>query len=125
MRNFLLTLGFAFCLFTISAQKINTFHNVVGYWNSTYERWDFDGGRDVKITFELTGKYLIANDGNNSKYLLVEVTEETDDFFSVEAIDERGHYCTIMIANNTNGVDKLAIMYGGDGGLLYEYWFFF
>jgi hypothetical protein len=125
MKKILLVLGFTLSLLTINAQEINTFHNVIGYWNKTYDRWEFDEGRDVKIKFELNGDYLTATDGANSKYLLIEVTEDGDNFFSVEAIDERGIYCTIMISNNTNGVDKLAIMYSGNKAILYEYWFFF
>lgn len=125
MKKLIITLGFTLSLLTINAQKINTFHNVIGHWNKTYERWDFDGGRDAKITFELNGDYLIANDDANSKYIMVSVLEEEDNFFSYEAIDERGRYCTIMIANNVNSVDKLAIMYHGDNAIMYEYWFFF
>jgi hypothetical protein len=125
MKKLLLTLGFTLFLFIINAQTINSFHNVIGRWNKLYDRWDYDDGRDVKISFELNGSYLTATDGANSKYLLIEVTEDDGNFFSVEAIDERGLYCTIMISNNTNGVDKLAIMYPGDKGILYEYWFFF
>jgi len=126
MKNLLFTMAFALCLLKINAQKLKTFHNVTAHWNTTYKTWDFDDGRDANITFELVGDYLIATDDAHSKYLLVEVKEDDDDsFFEAEAIDERGIYCTIMISNNTNGVDKIAIMYGGSNSVLYEYWFFF
>lgn len=109
----------------VGAQKMETFHNVTGHWNTFDKTWDFDEGRDAKITFELKGDYLVADDIAKSKYLLLKVTEDDGAFFSVEAMDERGIYCTIMISNNDNGVDKIAIVYGGKNSVLYEYWFFF
>ena len=124
MKKLLLTMAFALCLLTINAQKLYTFHNVTGYWNKTYQKWDYGDGRDAKITFELVGDYLTATDNALSKYYLTEIIEEEDGFFSSRAIDERGRDCTIMISNNDYGVDKIAILYL-EIGILYEYWFYF
>lgn len=116
-------MAFALCLLTINAQKMETFHNVIGYWNKSTEKWNYDNGHDARITFELQGDYLIADDEANSRYFLYEVKDSEDEnFFEVDAVDERGVYCTIMISNNNNGVDKIAIIYSSR---LYEYWFFF
>jgi hypothetical protein len=125
MKKLILSMSMALCL-NVNAQKMETFHNSIAHWNTTYKTWDFDEGRDANITFELQGDYLIANDDAHSKYFLYEVKDsEDEDFFEVDAIDERGIYCTIMISNNDNGVDKIAIIYGGKNSVLYEYWFFF
>lgn len=126
MKKIIILIAFSLFLIKTNAQKLKTFHNVTAHWNTTYKTWDFDDGRDANITFELVGSSLIADDDAHSKYLLIEVKDSDDEsFFEAEAIDERGIYCTIMISNNTNGVDKIAIMYGGKNSVLYEYWFFF
>jgi hypothetical protein len=125
MKKIFIAIGITLC-FNANSQKMETFHNTIAHWNKTYKTWDFDEGRDAEITFELSGDYLIANDEAHSKYFLYDFKDsDIENFFEVDAIDERGIYCTIMISNNTNGVDKIAIIYGGNNSVLYEYWFFF
>lgn len=117
-------MAFALCLLTINAQKLYTFHNVTMYWNHATKQWDYNRQSDAKITFEMAGDYLIANDAAHSRYYLTEIVDESDGFFSCKAIDENGRSCVIMISNNDEGVDKIAIMYG-DTDVLHEYWFYF
>lgn len=124
MNKLVTTIAFVLLMIAVNAQKLSTFHCTVLDWNSYTSDWEERSQYDSKIDFEMKGDYLTATDKGNSRYLITNIRDEEDNFFSCDAIDEKGIECVIMISDNKYGVDKIAIMYSCKG-LLFEYWFYF
>lgn len=113
------------CSFSAKAQPmvINTFYSAIGTWDSYDKDWVFEDGNYTNIVFTINDNVIRADDKANSVYFITSTIDQEEYFLSYNAVDENGRKCVIMISDN-DGVDKMAIMYGGSD-LLFEYWFYF